>query len=141
MRYSEIFEAKTYTPKEAKEIGDCAIVAISNATNLPWEEVYKVAQKHFYKFGMNAGGIYRTFAELGWGTSYMKNEKSAFPIVGRTVRNAELYINENFPEEKLICSIYLRGIPHSIVFVNGKFENVQGAYKAKIRDAEFVYKK
>ena len=48
------------------------------------------------------------------------------------VRQAEEYLQKHHPDIKLICQINVKRVPHSIAFVNGKFHNVQGAYRAKL---------
>jgi hypothetical protein len=119
----------SFSADEAKEIGDCAIIAIANITGKTWDEVFTVAQPYFGRYGMNAGGISRTFTELGWSMSYY------MPVDDMTVRAAEAYLRVNDPDIRLCCQINVGRIPHSISFVNGSFDNVQGAYRAKVRSA------
>jgi hypothetical protein len=117
----------TFTADQAREIGSCAIISMSHITGKSWEEVWEVARPEFGRYGMNSGGIARTLRALGW------ENKGYFKLLDMTVRQAEAYLQQNDPDAVICCQISVQRIPHSIAFVGGKFHNVQGAYKAKIR--------
>lgn len=133
MRFYEILESQhgTFSADQAKEIGDCAIVAISLVTGRPWDDVFEHAKVAFGKYGMNAGGIGRTMRALGWRMeSYFK--LPWFKSPGITVQRAEIWLQKNAPDIRLLCYINVRRVPHTIAFVDGKFHNVLGATRAKL---------
>lgn len=127
----------TYSPEQAKEIGSCAIIAIAKLTGLSWDDVWEVAKPHFGKFGMNSGNIAGTLRELGWQMDgYYKMPWWQAP--GMSVKAARAWLQENDPTAHLWCSINVRGVPHSICFVDGDFHNVLGADRAKLRLVQTV---
>lgn len=138
MRFYEILEAQKhggYSSDEAKEIGDCAIIAISLVTGLPWDDVFEQAKNSFSKFGLNAGGIGRTVQALGWKTEpYFK--MPWWKDTGINVQHGEIWLQKNAPDVRLICLINVRRVPHSIAFVDGKFHNVLGATRAKLSSVD-----
>jgi len=134
MRLQEILEGQRfggYSADQVKEMGDCAIVAMSHVTGLPWEDVFEQAKDSFGQYGMNSGGISRTMRALGWHMeSYFR--LPWFQNPGMTVQAAELWLRQNAPDVRLLAVINVRRVPHTIAFVDGKFHNVLGATRAKL---------
>jgi hypothetical protein len=134
MRYKDIVEHArgSYSAEQAREIGDCAIVAMQEVTGLPWEMVFEAAKSRFSRTGLNSGDIAWTMRDLGWRTDGY-NRGGWMTPQGVTVRRFEEWLQQNDPDVRLIAAIMVRGMLHSIAFVGGKFHNVQGAYKARVR--------
>jgi len=120
----------THDADAARKIGDCTIEAIARVTGLPWKTVWEAAKPHFGRTGMHGGGISATLRTLGW---QMEGYSKMPWFHGMTVKRAEEWLRANDPDVVLICTIMLGGIPHAISYKNGRFDNVQGAYKAKLR--------
>lgn len=129
----------SYTPEQAREIGSCAIIAISHITGLSWDQVWEHAKPYYGRHGMDAGAIFSTMRALGW--TY--GDKGYWKLLGMpngkamTVQQAQDYLQANDPDVRLLCMIHAGRIPHSIAFADGQFHNVQGAWKAKIRLAYY----
>lgn len=143
MRFGDLMEhgpgAGTYSAEEAKEIGSCAIIAISHITGLSWDEVFEVGKKYFGKHGLNSGDTWAILRDLGWHSDgYFKIPGFITPK-GVTVRDAELWLRENDPEVKLLAVIYVDRVPHAIAYTDGQFHNVLGANRAKLRLASICY--
>lgn len=140
MRYHELLEAKsvgTFSSERAKEIGDCAIVAMSIVTGLPWDTVWNEAKTRFGRFGMNAGGIFGTMKALGWNMEPYDKIPPWGPRM--TVRQAEAFLQKNDPSVRLLGMINVYRMPHQIAFADGKFHNVLGAYKARLQSVDICH--
>lgn len=129
-----------YTSVRAKEIGDCAIIAISNITGKSWDEVWEVAMPYFTRYGLDSGAEARVLRHFGYQEdAYFKmpwtgpSKPPEFKPPSMNVRQAETWLKENDPSVTLHCTIYVDGMPHAIAYVGGQFHNVLDAYKAKIR--------
>jgi hypothetical protein len=127
--YLEAVIQESVTPEHIKEVGDCAIYAMSKVTGFDWQQVYDVA-KDEYRNGLVPGAISRAMRELGW------NMEHCHMLINLTVFQAEKYMRAHFPDRKFICTINVRGVPHAIPFVDGIFHNKPPEIKkAIIRDA------
>lgn len=144
-RLSKLEEARdknqgSYSSAQAREIGSCAIIAISNITGKSWDEVWEVAKPYFNRYGMDSGATARVLREFGYEMdAYYKmpwsgpGKPPTYDPPTMTVRQAEAWLKENDPNVKLHCTIYVDRMPHAIAYVNGEFHNVLGAYKARLR--------
>lgn len=120
-----------YTEAQAREIGDCAIVAISHIVGKSWQDVWDVAKPYFSRYGIGAAGDIHVLKHFGYREDGYY--KMPWMTTSMTVKQAEEWLQSNDPEVKLHCMIYVDRMPHAIAFVDGKFHNVLGAYKSKIR--------
>lgn len=147
MRMIEIIEAfkpGIYSSEQAREIGDCAIIAISEVTGLPWDTVWKAAKESYRRTGMNQADIVRTMSKLGWNCdeTYWKLlgiQPRRLPSDGAPkamrVSEAQAYLRAHDPEIRLLCMIYAQRVPHTIAFVDGEFKNTLGVTKARLLTA------
>lgn len=134
----------SYTPEQAREIGSCAIIAMARVTGLSWEQVWEQAKPYYGRYGMNAGAINATMGDLGWrygDKTYWK--LLGMPVGGKamTVQQAQVYLQDNDPDVRLICMIHAGRVPHSIAFADGQFHNVENAWKAKLRLAYYCIRR
>lgn len=115
---------------EARMIGDCASRAISAVSGTDWDAVFSHAQADFTRTGLNAGGIARTLRALGW------QMQPLYPVLDLTAGQAERYLQAHHPQERVLAQITVRRTRHAIAFTDGRFHNLQGAIRARIRLAD-----
>lgn len=118
------------TTDRARAIGDCAIRAISAVTGANWDTVFTHAQANFTQTGLNAGGIARTLRALGW------QMQPLYPVLDLTAGQAERYLQAHHPKARVLAQITVRRMRHAIAFTDGRFHNLQGATRARIRLAD-----
>lgn len=118
------------TADEARVIGDCAIRAISAVTGAGWDAVFAHAQADFTRTGLNAGGIARALHALGW------QMRPLYPVFDLTAGQAERYLQAHHADARVLAHITVRRMRHAIAFTDGRFHNLQGATRARIRLAD-----
>lgn len=118
------------TADSARAIGDCAIRAMSAVTGADWDTVFAHAQTDFTRTGLNAGGIARTLRALGW------QMQPLYPVLDLTAGQAERYLQAHHSLERVLAQIIVRRMRHVIAFSHGRFQNLQGATRARIRLAD-----
>jgi hypothetical protein len=139
MLLHDLFEASTrgtFSPEQARDIGSCAIIAVSNLTGRTWNEVWEVAKPFFGRNGLTPIQTSQIFTQLGYRLDGYYKMPWCHPHIrpgGMTVNQSAVWLRENDPDVHLYASIHAQRQGHAISFRDGDWHNTLGANRAKLR--------